>query len=286
MTTHLAADLIKQATELLESAGVADARHDAKALLKAALTDQALSALQSDSLSISEVEYDRFQAFVKRRQCREPLQHITQLASILDLDIKTDARALIPRQDSAALLTLVIDGLAGRKQEPLVIADLGTGSGVLLAECLQYFSEASGIAVERSEAALSLAEENFARLGLANRVTSFAGSWCDWQGWHECDLILSNPPYIRTDVLPALAPEVRDFDPMAALDGGADGLTAYREIISLGRDQMQPGAHLALEIGFDQKKAVSELLRNAGFGNLEHRQDLGGQDRAIVATKS
>ena len=133
---------------------------------------------------------------------------------------------------------------------------------------------------------MSLAEENFELLGLSQRVSVFQGSWMDWPDWGECDLIVSNPPYIKSAVIPTLAPEVRDFDPLGALDGGPDGLDAYREIIIEGSAQMKSGSHLVLEIGYDQREAVARLLDASNFTNLECRQDLGGNDRVIAATKT
>ncbi|MEO1324097.1 MAG: HemK/PrmC family methyltransferase [Pseudomonadota bacterium] len=214
------------------------------------------------------------------------MQHILGEASIYELTLKSDARALIPRQDSAEAISLAIDSLSGMGLLIPAIADLGTGSGVLLAEILHRFENARGFAIERDEKALSLAAENFETLGLSDRTEMFKGSWAEWQSWAKCDLIVSNPPYIRCDVIPTLQTEVRDYDPMAALDGGVDGLDAYREITELAAAQMKPGAYLVFEIGFDQKEAVSQLLLKAGFTDLRHQQDLGGQDRAIAALKS
>ena len=128
-----------------------------------------------------------------------------------------------------------------------------------------------------------LARENITELSLSARATVLNQSWTDWNGWADCDLIISNPPYIESAVIPTLQPEVRDHDPMDALDGGVDGLDAYREIITLGAAHMKAGAHLVLEIGYDQKDMVSALLRAANFTGLTHRKDLGGNDRAIAA---
>lgn len=278
--------MIKRAASVLREAGVPNPVHDARRLLGAALQETKHSPVPIDFRLISDDEKKRFDAFVARRANREPLQHITQSASILELQIKSDARALIPRDDSAELLILAMIRLAERESDPLVIADLGTGTGVLLAECLNHFPQATGIAVESSADALGLASENFQSLGLNERITLFRGSWAEWTGWTECDLIISNPPYIRSDEIATLAPEVRDHDPAMALDGGADGLDAYRAIIRLGGQHMRQGAHLVLEIGYDQKASVTGLLESAGFTDLQHRQDLGGHDRAIAARKT
>ena len=284
MSEMSAADLIRQAAVQLAEAGVPSAQYDAKQLLLAAVSGEKPLAL--DQLVITADALTRFKTSLARRAKREPLQHILQSASIMHLDLKSDARALVPRDDSAELVALATRRLSARQQDPIVIADLGTGSGVLLAECLHFFKTASGIAVEASAEAMSLAEENFEQLGLTDRVSYFPGSWMDWSGWGACDLILSNPPYIESAIIPTLAPEVRDYDPPAALDGGPDGLNAYREIVALGSAQMKSGAHLVLEIGYDQKNSVSSLLRSSSFTDLDFQQDISGHDRVIAATKT
>ena len=283
MSEMSAAELLRQAAVQLAEAGVPSAQHDAKRLLLSVLP---ASPVSLDQVSLSSEANAQFQKLVARRAKREPLQHILQSATIMYLDLKSDARALIPRDDSAEVVQLAIARLSSRKHDPLMIADLGTGSGVLLAECLRAFEAASGVAVEASPAAMSLAAENFERLGFSPRVSQFQGSWMDWTGWGACDLIVSNPPYIESAVIPTLAPEVRNFDPLSALDGGPDGLDAYREIIASGSRQMKAGAHIVLEIGYDQREAVAELLEASGFVDLEFQQDLGGNDRVIAATKT
>ena len=283
MTEKTVADLIREGTKILDKAGVADAHHDARALMKVVYPDA------SDSLFENGISNDKatiFMALIRRRALREPLQHILGEASIYELTLKSDARALIPRQDSAEAISLAIESLSKTALPSPTIADLGAGTGVLLAEVLHRFENARGFAIEQDAKALSLAEENFETLGFSDRVALFEGNWAEWQGWAACDLILSNPPYIRSDIIPTLQPEVRDHDPLPALDGGPDGLDAYREITALAGAQMKPGAYLVFEIGFDQKDAVSQLLLKAGFTDLRHQQDLGGQDRAIAALKS
>jgi release factor glutamine methyltransferase len=136
--------------------------------------------------------------------------------------------------------------------------------------------------VEASPAAASLARENFRQLNLENRAEVFEGSWTDWTGWEEADLILSNPPYIASRKIESLEPEVRQFDPMAALDGGADGLDAYREIIRIAAARMKARAPLVFEIGHDQLIPVLALLVAAGFTETAHWRDLGGNDRCVM----
>ena len=274
-------EAVRTGTNAIKAIGSEDAGLEARTLLLfvtgRSRTD--LYTREDDALSADEAE--RFVALVNERLTGTPLQHLIGTVDFRMITLKCDARALIPRPDSEIVVELALE-----QSDPLTIADLGTGSGCLLLSFLSERPEVTGIGVDADGEALQLARENAAQLDLAARTEFFHGSWSAWTGWSDCDLIISNPPYIRSDVIPTLNPDVRDHDPMAALDGGHDGLDAYREIIQLGAEQMKTGAHLVLEIGYDQKQQVTDLLDLAGFGNLQHRQDLGGNDRAIAATKS
>lgn len=221
---------------------------------------------------------------VDRRSAGEPLQHILGETPFHAITLKTDARALIPRADSGTVVDLALEHLP--EDASLTVADLGAGTGALLLAVLAQRAHAKGTAIERSSDAASLLAENIAALKIGDRAKLFHGSWTDWTGWGECDLILSNPPYIESAVIPTLTPEVRDHDPIEALDGGPDGLDAYREIIAFGAAHMKSGAWLVLEIGYDQRESVSALLDAHGFTGLIHRKDLGGNDRAIAAQKA
>lgn len=284
MTSHTYADLLSTGAAKLRALGIEDPLRDARKLLLLVshLSPADLIACENDSAPKPHI--DAFQLVIEMRAARVPFAHIAGEASFYGLSLRSDSRALIPRADSEVVVELALDHLP--KEAEVRVADLGTGSGALLAALLVQRAHAQGIAVEADENALSLAAENFQQVGVADRVQAVHGSWSDWPGWRDRDLIISNPPYIRSDVIPQLEPEVRDYDPTQALDGGADGLHAYREIIGLAAAQMKPGAHLVFEIGFDQKRAVSDLLIEAGFANLTHKQDLGGRDRAVAATKS
>ena len=274
-------EAVRTGTNAIKAIISEDAGLEARALLLfvtgRSRTD--LYTREDDALSADEAE--RFVALVNERLTGTPLQHLIGAVDFRMITLKCDARALIPRPDSEIVVELALE-----QSEPRVIADLGTGSGCLLLSFLSERPEVTGIGVDADGEALELARENAVQLDLAARTEFFHGSWSAWTGWRDCDLIISNPPYIRSDVIPTLNPDVRDYDPMAALDGGPDGLDAYREIIQLGAEQMKAGAHLVLEIGYDQKRQVTDLLDQAGFRNLQHRQDLGGNDRAIAATKS
>ena len=280
--TH--SEILRLAAEKLQNAGLEDPRMEARRLicLVAGYTPATLISKEMDPASPELAQ--ALDEAVRMRADRQPFAHIAGRADFYGLELWSDGRALIPRPDSECVVDLALRQLPADAN--WVLADLGTGTGALLAALLSQRPQTTGVAVEDSAAAISLADENFEKLGLTGRIQLVHSTWSDWSGWERCDLIISNPPYIASDVIPDLAPEVRDFDPVEALDGGLDGLAAYREIIAMGADRMKSGAHLVLEIGFDQKQAVSQLLTDTGFTRLEHRKDLGGHDRAIAAIKS
>jgi release factor glutamine methyltransferase len=278
------ADLIHSGASALRDAGIEDPVRDARQLLLFVAQFSSAELIGKEQDHATDAHQAAFQQLVRQRQQRIPMAHITGRSDFYGLTLKSDPRALIPRADSECVvdlaLSLIPDHTAWR------LADLGTGTGALLAALLSERPQSRGTAVEASMDALRLAADNFNTLGLSDRAQVFCGSWQAWSGWAHCDLIISNPPYICTSVLAELAPEVRDHDPRQALDGGADGLSAYRDIIAGAARHMKTGAHLVFEIGYDQKTAVSRLLETSGFTDLQQVRDLGGNDRAIAATKT
>lgn len=284
--------LIRWAAEQLRQIGLDDPFYEARLLWASVTADSDASPLFGSDELVTSSNERAFKSLLQRRLRREPLQHILGHTGFMNIDLRVDGRALIPRSDTEivvghALRQVGIDPFSpARPDLALVIADLGTGSGAILASVLERLPNSRGFAIEASAAAMSLAKENFERLGLSRRIDRFEGSWASWADWSACDLIISNPPYIRSAVLPTLEPEVRLHDPSEALDGGGDGLAAYREIIALAGRQMTAGAVLVLEIGYDQKSDVAALLESSGFTDLAHARDLGGNDRAIAAIKT
>lgn len=275
--------LMAEGTGALEEAGIVNARLESRWLLAHVTGHQPSELISRGQDNVPEEAVGAFRNRVSRRAGREPIQHILGTTEFYGLEFLTDARALIPRPDSEIVVEAALGQLA--PDEPARIADLGAGSGCLLAAILANRPLASGTGVEASAEAASLARENLLRLGLSARAAVHEGRWSEWQGWSDVDLIISNPPYIPSGDLAGLMPEVRDHDPAAALDGGPDGLVAYREIVRIGAAAMKPGAWLVFEIGHDQAEAVIALLDAAGFQSVSLFRDLGGNDRAIVAKR-
>lgn len=276
-------ELINLAAQRFREAGLDRVRSEAMMLMIHAFGGSHMALIMSGDAPVPKMVEDEFLAAVERRAAREPAQYIMGETHFYGLDILTDARALIPRSDSECVVTAALDRLP--KEAPLWLADLGTGTGCLLAALLTQRPEATGEGVEASRDAARLARTNLEKHRLTDRSAIFIGSWEDWQGWPKADLIISNPPYIVSEVIDGLEPEVRDHEPLMALDGGLDGLNCYREIIALAASGMKPGAWLVLEIGYDQKEAVLRLMTLAGFESLASGQDLGSNDRWVAGCR-
>ncbi|MEO0467467.1 MAG: peptide chain release factor N(5)-glutamine methyltransferase [Pseudomonadota bacterium] len=264
----------------LREAGIDEARLEARLLVGHLLGVNSAGWIARETDPAPAGLATRLNRLLKRRTAREPMAHILGETEFYGLPFKTDRRALIPRADSETVVELALDVLPDGAR---TLTDFGTGTGCLLLTLLHNAPTLNGTGLDASADAVALAQENAAALGLGERATFVETRWADWYGWRAVDLIISNPPYIATHILGTLQAEVKDHDPRLALDGGADGLAAYREIIALGQARMKPGAWLVLEIGFDQQAKVTDLLVQHGFTDLQHRRDLGGNDRAIAA---
>ncbi|MGB3624881.1 MAG: peptide chain release factor N(5)-glutamine methyltransferase [Henriciella sp.] len=271
------------ATQRLTSAGIDQPAREARHLMQHAC---ALSAAELIGEELSEMTFEQSSAFfdlVERRASGEPFEYVTGTACFYGLELECSPATLIPRPDSEVVVDEALTRLPlGRTAR---IADLGTGTGCLLIALLKNQPGTTGIGIERSSRAAQVATANLRRHGLSARASIETGSWDDWTGWGETDLIISNPPYIASDIIETLDESVRSHEPHIALDGGADGLAAYRSIIHLARSQMKPGAWLVFEIGYDQGKAVTSLLEKAGFDAISCGQDLGERDRVVSARR-
>jgi len=217
----------------------------------------------------------------------EPLQYLVGRCPWRDLELVVAPGVLIPRQDTEQLVELALELAPPSLNDPggALWADLGTGSGCLAVALAQALPCSEGLAVEISEAAQSIAAANLAAADLAQRVRLLPGSW--WEAlrpwWGQFDLVVSNPPYIPTAVIPTLAPVVRDHEPTLALDGGSDGLTAIRAIVAEAAEALAPGGLLVLEHHHDQSAAVMALLVGAGLAAPRAHRDLQGQWRFASA---
>jgi release factor glutamine methyltransferase len=231
------------------------------------------------SVSITPDVLTRYQNLVARRILREPVAYITGRKEFWSLGLNVGPGVLIPRPETETLVEQVLEYFPDRSQT-LEIADLGTGSGCLLAACLSEYPNARGIGIDTSDAALSWGRRNIAKLGLSDRCELELE---DWQNFSiEADVILSNPPYVRSRDIPLLPPDVRLFEPVSALDGGEDGLEAYRALAPVISCLLNPVGAVFLEIGVGQERNVSAIFADQGLGTLGIAMDLAGIGRCVV----
>ncbi|SFB79385.1 release factor glutamine methyltransferase [Bosea sp. CRIB-10] len=256
----------------LKRAGVADVTFEARILVE---------DLASDGDPISEAAAIRLNDALARRLTGEPLWRILGAREFWGLSFSLSPGTLEPRPDSETLIEAALGHFASRRQDELRVLDLGTGTGCLLVATLREFPHASGIGIDLAPDAVATATGNAARNGVAERAAFYQGNWT--AGIEECfDLILSNPPYIGSAEIAGLDQNVRAHDPLLALDGGPDGLDAYRALAAALPRRLKPGGLAILEIGAGQEEAVVALMRQAGLNHLDSRRDLGGHVRALV----
>jgi release factor glutamine methyltransferase len=227
---------------------------------------------------------ERIAALAARRAKHEPISRILGHREFWGLDLAIDPAVLDPRADTETLVEAVIDSMSARRQMPLRLLDLGTGSGALLCALLASFPHAFGVGIDVSEAACKVAAKNLAALNLLSRGKIICGDWTKALSG-SFDIIVSNPPYIAQGEIVDLAPDVRDYDPHLALDGGTDGYVAYRAIIPELPSLLAPGGIAVFELGIGQAEGVAALFEASGLFVTGARRDLAGIERAIVAQR-
>lgn len=273
--------LEREATARLEAAGVEAPRRDARLLLAAALERPAAALIGAGRETAPAEGAARFETLVERRTRREPVSRILGRREFWSLDFDISPAVLDPRADSETLVAAALEAFPD-KAAPLRVLDLGVGSGCLLLSVLAERPAARGLGLDISLETAALARRNAAALGLSNRALIAAGDWTRAAAG-PFDLILANPPYIPSGELAQLAPEVRDFDPAGALDGGPDGLDPYRTILPAAVDLLQPEGRILLELGAGQWRAVGDLAEAAGLHLHACRRDGSGVARCLVA---
>lgn len=229
----------------------------------------------------------RLAAAVERRRAGEPVARILGEWEFWGLPFVLSPETLVPRPDTETLVEAVLARWPDRER-PLRLLDLGTGSGCILVALLTEYRRGFGVGIDRSHSALVTASANARANGVLDRAAFATASWCDpLKG--PFDVIVANPPYIATATIAGLADAVRHHDPRLALDGGDDGLDAYRSILdavgSPDRGLLSAGGSLHLEIGFDQAVSVSDLARRAGIGDVSVARDLAGHERVISLSR-
>lgn len=266
----------------LEAAGVDSPVLDARMLLEAGAGVSRLEIVTDPRRELSAAQVDAVEALVARRLAREPLSHILGRKGFWTLEFAVTPDVLTPRPDTELLVETALEFLP--QDKPARVLDLGVGSGAILLSVLSERPAVSGVGVDLSEAALMVARANGAALGLNDRIEWRAGDWGEGISG-PFDLVLSNPPYIASAEIETLAPEVARHEPRLALDGGADGLDAYRALLPQIRALLGQGGRFALEVGKGQASAVWALIDQAGLEPIDTRADLAGVDRVVTGRK-
>ena len=268
--------------DALRSAGVESAPVDAEWLLAGALrvSHGALSAEPRRTLEAPEAGW--YVAALRRRMKREPLQHILGSQPFRHVTVRVTADAMVPRPETELLAAWALDLLPRGPRRPLAI-DLGTGTGCIACAIASERPDVDVIALEAAARAVTLARENVAALGLSGHVRVEVSELFSALGATLADVIVCNPPYLPTGLIATLAPEVSQYDPRGALDGGVDGLRVIRRIVAEAPQRLLPGGALVLETaGGDQARAVVALMEKASFTGVQTRRDLAGVERFVA----
>lgn len=271
--------------ERLRAAGIETPELDARVLIAHALGSDHAGLAAAAGRSLDATEWEAMTRLTERRLRHEPVARIVGVKEFWSLGLRVDSTTLVPRPETETLVEAALAEIesVGDRTRPLRIADLGTGSGALLLALLSELPNAFGVGTDTSFGALQLARRNarHLRLGRAAFVV------CDFGAalGGTFDLVVANPPYIASDEIATLAPEVRDYDPRVALDGGPDGLDCYRAIAATIPALLKPAGALVVELGAGQAATVGALFSQAGLAPASRRTDLAGALRALIARR-
>lgn len=273
--------IFRDAARQLEDAGVDNPILDARILVCNALGIERSQMTAEATRVLTQEETASIKALIGRRCRREPIGRILGTREFWSLPFNLNDATLEPRPDSETLVELVVKEFANHSD--LDILDAGTGTGCLLLAILHELPEATGVGVDIAPNAVDQARDNANNLGLQARAAFRISDWLDNIVADRFDLIISNPPYVKSGDIPTLMPEVRNYDPKTALDGGADGLEAYRQLIPQLSERLKPKGTVIFEIGQGQATAVSELLVQNQFKDITLHMDLSGIERCVKA---
>ena len=272
------AKLYQIGKEQLQKAGITDAELDARLLLEFICHTDRNALYAHGDQEIEEEKMQDFLQLIEKRAVHIPLQHLTGEQNFMGLDFLVNEHVLIPRQDTEILVEEIMRDL----HDGIRILDMCTGSGCILLSLLHYSNDCVGVGVDVSEDALAVARQNADRLAEKQAVFIQSDLFEKVEG--SFDLIVSNPPYIKSQEIAGLMPEVREHEPHLALDGKDDGLHFYREIIKGAMPHLKRGGQLFFEIGYDQGEAVQALLAANGYTEIAVVKDYAGLDRVVYGT--
>ncbi len=275
-------ELYEQGKDILIKAGIPEAALDARLLLEAVCHTKRHDLLAHGDRVVEDTQEEAYLLAMQRRAERIPLQQITGTQEFMGLEFMVTQDVLIPRQDTESL----VEEVMRYQHDGMHILDMCTGSGCILISLLHYSNDCTGVGADISEKALRVAEDNAAKLlgeQFREQIT-FVQSNLFEKITGKFDLIVSNPPYIETEAIKTLMPEVREHEPLIALDGSKDGLKFYRLIVSESRKFLKRGGMLFFEIGYNQAEKVTGLMEQAGFLEVSTVKDFAGNDRVVFGT--
>jgi release factor glutamine methyltransferase len=257
---------------------------DARLLVEAAADCSRADIVTDPHRELTPEQAATLEDYLGRREHREPVSHILGRKGFWKIMLRVNADVLTPRPDTESVVDEALKGFPEHARWNVL--DLGVGSGAILLAILAERPAARGLGVDVSEEALAVARDNAAALGLAGRVALLRGDWTEGLADENFDLVVANPPYIASEMIETLEPEVRQWEPRLALDGGPDGLAAYRALAPEILRVLKPGGRFAVEIGYDQKAAVEALFRDAGAAEVRTLRDLAERDRVVAGSKN
>ena len=259
----------------LKAADISDYKTDARLLLEAVMNTSYNDLFVKPLMEVDSESEEKYNDYLALRAKHTPLQHITGKQGFMGLEFKVSSDVLVPRQDTENLVEEVLKDL----HDGMHILDMCTGSGCILLSLLNYSNDCTGVGADISEKALAIAKENAENLGINSAEFIQSDLFENVKG--KFDILVSNPPYIRTCEIENLMPEVRDHDPFIALNGHESGVYFYEKIIDKAGEFLKRGSLVAFEIGNDEGSEVKSLMENAGYKNVEVIKDYGGNDRVV-----
>lgn len=274
-------ELLGKITGQLQQGGIENAVHEAHWILRSVLDLEPIDLVLKGAMPVESKKLDTVEQIVKKRLCHEPLQYLLGTQEFMSLSFAVTPDVLIPRADTEVLVEHV---LAEKVNTGFLALDVGTGSGCIALSLAHYNKRAYVRGIDISKKALEVACRNAKNLGLTERVMFEECDVMQKELFGQYDVIVSNPPYIETEVIPTLDAQVRDFEPHSALDGGADGLDFYRRITEIAPKHLQKDGLLALEVGHTQAEQVAKLLEE-DFTNIQIVPDLCGVARVVSGRK-
>jgi release factor glutamine methyltransferase len=286
--TNTCLKILNQAVKKLRLAGIDRPRTNAELLLGAVLSKNKVDLYLNKDRILTPDEIEKFNQYMKERISHRPVQYIIGSVEFFGVEFKVDERVLIPRPETEALVEVVIDQLTS-KEKPKII-DLGTGSGAIAISLAKNLKEAFVYATDISKDALDVAKENAIKNNVGNRIEFLCGDLFEplknknFEGQIDC--VVSNPPYVSKDELETLPKEIKDYEPIVALESEKDGLFFHKKIIEDSFNLLKKAGVLALEVAFGQAGKVADLIRQSeNYHNIEVIKDLSGIDRVVKAMK-